>query len=228
MKTNLKIIRVQTLSFGLYDIRPFGEQFFHGYRAGYGRVVLNKHIIQVPRPPTDLQCCAHSHLPVIFLLILKRNTSTSSTAAPSWALVMEGVVGAIVIKMRQRSDSTKLFARHEGWRFSLSPAVGRGGEKVLIDLFLRYNTAMPSSAAVERLFSFGKDINRAKRSSLSDENFNMLMFMKGNMLQNLSVLTRGTKRWNQLTPDIKYLSTDWLFTWTQYVATRMGYSRGTD
>ncbi|KAG0721492.1 putative protein MSS51, mitochondrial [Chionoecetes opilio] len=40
-------------------------------------------------------------------------------------------------------------------------------------------------AAVERLFSLGKDINRAKRSSLSDENFNMVMFMKGNMLQNL-------------------------------------------
>ncbi|KAG0703947.1 hypothetical protein GWK47_024767 [Chionoecetes opilio] len=31
----------------------------------------------------------------------------------------------------------------------------------------------------------GKDINRAKRSSLSDENFNMFMFMKRNMLQNL-------------------------------------------
>ncbi|KAG0708260.1 hypothetical protein GWK47_024059 [Chionoecetes opilio] len=114
MKTNLKIIRGQTLSFGLYDIRSLGEQFIHGCRAGYDRVVLNKHIIQVPRPPTNLQCCAHSHHPVIFLLILK--TSTSSTAATSWALVMEGVVGAIVIKMRQRSDCTKLFTRHEGWR----------------------------------------------------------------------------------------------------------------
>ena len=62
---------------------------------------------------------------------------------------------------------------------------GFNSEKVLIDLFLRYNTAMPSSAAVERLFSLGKDIIRAKRSSLSDENFNMLMFLKGNMLQNL-------------------------------------------
>ncbi|KAG0720167.1 hypothetical protein GWK47_006921 [Chionoecetes opilio] len=72
MKTNLKIIRGQTLSFGLYDIRPLGEQFIHGCRAGYGRVVLNKHINQVPRPPTDLQCCAHSHHPVIFLFILKR------------------------------------------------------------------------------------------------------------------------------------------------------------
>src|SRR5678815_2742795 len=54
-------------------------------------------------------------------------------------------------------------------------------EKVLIDPFIRYNTAMPSSAAVERLFSLGKDIYRAKRNSLSDENFNMLMFMKGSI-----------------------------------------------
>ncbi|KAF2353120.1 Ribonuclease H-like domain [Trinorchestia longiramus] len=58
-------------------------------------------------------------------------------------------------------------------------------EKVLIELFLRYNTAMPCSAAVECLFSFDKAIIRAQRSSLSDENFNMLMFTKGNMLQNL-------------------------------------------
>ena len=47
-------------------------------------------------------------------------------------------------------------------------------------IFFRYNTAVPSSAAVERLFSLGKDIKRAKRSSLSDNNFNMLMFLKGN------------------------------------------------
>lgn len=58
-------------------------------------------------------------------------------------------------------------------------------EKALIDLFVRYNTAMPSSAAVERLFSLGKDINRARRSSPSDESFNMLMFIKGNRNANL-------------------------------------------
>ncbi|KAB0795331.1 hypothetical protein PPYR_12170 [Photinus pyralis] len=55
------------------------------------------------------------------------------------------------------------------------------GEAVLINLFIKYNTAIPSSAAVERLFSTGKDILRAKRSSLSDETFNILMFMKGNI-----------------------------------------------
>ena len=55
------------------------------------------------------------------------------------------------------------------------------GEPVLMDLFVRFNTPIPSSAAVERLFSIAKDILRDKRSSLSDENFNMLLFMRGNM-----------------------------------------------
>ncbi|KAG5890541.1 hypothetical protein JTB14_028292 [Gonioctena quinquepunctata] len=54
------------------------------------------------------------------------------------------------------------------------------GEQIFINLFIQYNTAIPSSAAVERLFSTGKDIS-PKRASPSDENFNMLMFMKGNM-----------------------------------------------
>jgi hypothetical protein len=43
-----------------------------------------------------------------------------------------------------------------------------------------YNTAVPSSAAVERFFSQGKDILRAKRATLSDYNFEMLMFLRGN------------------------------------------------
>ena len=54
------------------------------------------------------------------------------------------------------------------------------GEPVLIDLFVKYNTAIPSSATVERLFSIGKDILTPKRATLSDENFEKLMFMKGN------------------------------------------------
>ena len=54
------------------------------------------------------------------------------------------------------------------------------GERVLIDLFIKYNTAIPSSAAVERLFSIGKDILTSKRAKLSDANFERLMFMKGN------------------------------------------------
>jgi hypothetical protein len=54
-------------------------------------------------------------------------------------------------------------------------------EPVLTRLFVKFNTAIPSSAAVERFFSMGKDILRDKRASLSDKNFEMLMFLKGNM-----------------------------------------------
>ena len=54
------------------------------------------------------------------------------------------------------------------------------GDKILAKLFIRYNTAVPSSAAVERFFSQGKDILKAKRASLSDETFEMLMFLRGN------------------------------------------------
>lgn len=47
--------------------------------------------------------------------------------------------------------------------------------------FRKYNTPLPSSAAVERLFSFGSDILRPKRSSLTADNFETLVFVKGNM-----------------------------------------------
>ena len=48
----------------------------------------------------------------------------------------------------------------------------------LRESFVKYNTAMPFSAAVERLFSFGKDVLKPKRSGLSDEHFEMLVFLK--------------------------------------------------
>jgi hypothetical protein len=51
---------------------------------------------------------------------------------------------------------------------------------VLMSLFVKYNTAIPSSAAVERFFSIGKNILRPQRCALSDSNFNTLMFLTGN------------------------------------------------
>ena len=50
----------------------------------------------------------------------------------------------------------------------------------LKNLFIRYNTALPSSATIERVFSVGKDILKPKRAGLSDDHFEMLIFLKVN------------------------------------------------
>ncbi|KAG0717266.1 hypothetical protein GWK47_054805 [Chionoecetes opilio] len=50
-----------------------------------------------------------------------------------------------------------------------------------VDVFVKYNTVIPSSAAVERLFSQGSDIMKATRASLTSDNFEILVFMKGNI-----------------------------------------------
>ena len=49
-----------------------------------------------------------------------------------------------------------------------------------VKAFIMYNTTVPSSAAVERLFSIGSDILRPKRTRLSSKNFEILVFLKGN------------------------------------------------
>ena len=43
--------------------------------------------------------------------------------------------------------------------------------EVFVDLFIKYNTPLSSSAAVEMLFSITKDILRHKSSSLDEVNF---------------------------------------------------------
>ena len=50
-----------------------------------------------------------------------------------------------------------------------------------VSVFLKYNTPLPSSAAVERIFSTAGDIIRPKRSCLSASNFEELVFLKGNL-----------------------------------------------
>ncbi|KAG0716095.1 hypothetical protein GWK47_010441 [Chionoecetes opilio] len=60
---------------------------------------------------------------------------------------------------------------------AMLPAIYRAA---WVDVFVKYNTVISSSAAVERLFSQGADIMKAKRASLTSENVERLAFMKGN------------------------------------------------
>ena len=50
-----------------------------------------------------------------------------------------------------------------------------------VSVFLKYNTPLPSSAAVERIFSTAGDIIKPKRACLSSANFEELVFLKGNL-----------------------------------------------
>ena len=49
-----------------------------------------------------------------------------------------------------------------------------------VSTFIKFNTPIPSSAAIERVFSIAGDIMRPKRSSLAAHNFEKLVFVKGN------------------------------------------------
>jgi len=63
-----------------------------------------------------------------------------------------------------------------------------------IKLFIRYNTALPSSAAVERLFSTAGNVLRPKRSSLTASNFEQLVLLKGNSMVLKAALKEDLKK----------------------------------
>ena len=75
-------------------------------------------------------------------------------------------------------------------RKKLDERIGRVNDKITKDCFPAYkrdawlqkfkrlNTAIPSSAVVEKLFAVGSDILRSKRSSMTKENFEKFVLLR--------------------------------------------------
>ena len=51
---------------------------------------------------------------------------------------------------------------------------------IIKQIYIKYNTLLPSSAPVERIFSVAQQILTPQRNNLSDDNFECLMFLKHN------------------------------------------------
>ena len=49
-------------------------------------------------------------------------------------------------------------------------------------LFIKYNSILPSSAPVGRMFSIATNINKPKRNKLNDTNFELFVLLKANSL----------------------------------------------
>ena len=49
-------------------------------------------------------------------------------------------------------------------------------------LLLKYNSILPSSGPVERMFSIANNVNNPKRNKLNDTNFALLILLKVNSL----------------------------------------------
>ena len=52
------------------------------------------------------------------------------------------------------------------------------GDFVVSSIFKEYNTAMPISASVKRIFVIGKDVLKPKQAGLSDSHFEIVVFLK--------------------------------------------------
>jgi hypothetical protein len=66
-----------------------------------------------------------------------------------------------------------LFDEYKHWADSSAEVLPPG----LMDYFIEYNTTLPSSAAVERLFSLGKRVLSPTRCLISDQAFEWMVLI---------------------------------------------------
>ena len=79
-----------------------------------------------------------------------------------------------------RDNAEKIFESFVHQKFQWQINSSSFQNDALKNLFVRYSTAQPSSAAVEREFALGKDILNPKKAGLSDNHFEILIFLKVN------------------------------------------------
>ena len=87
---------------------------------------------------------------------------------------------AFAEKLRKHNRSEKLLNNflkdeHESQSKAIATLLSN---TTLRELFVKYNTTVPSTAATGRLFSLGKNVLKLKRSELSDNSITMIVFLK--------------------------------------------------
>lgn len=85
-----------------------------------------------------------------------------------------------LLKTENFSESRDKDAEQEVTNYLLNTTNISGLTPVMKKLFVRYNTAVPSSAHCERLFSAAGQIFSDRRAKLADKNFEIQLLLKFN------------------------------------------------
>ncbi|KAG0710081.1 hypothetical protein GWK47_002595 [Chionoecetes opilio] len=119
----------------------------------------------------------------------KAEANEAQRLMKSWKNNADADVRAVAVDLQQTLPTPRLSAgityyKRKTWTYNLCIFNLKTEKSTMddwVEVFIKYNTPLPSSAAVERLFSSGGDILRSKRASLTAANFESLVFLKGNL-----------------------------------------------
>jgi 5-methylcytosine-specific restriction endonuclease McrA len=98
---------------------------------------------------------------------------------PSESLLTVDLTAKDIVSCWLRTPRVMHFGEEVAKTYRFNQSCDRSND-ILQDVFLEYNTTLPSSASVERLFSYGKDTLRPKRCAMTDKHFQMVMLLKCN------------------------------------------------